>query len=227
MFESYMLQSIKKRVAEENRRLTEYKLVILTEGNVSEISPDRRFLVIKPSGVNYENLTPAKTVVVDMNGKVVKGKLRPSTDMPTHLEIYRNFPEIGGIAHTHSPYATIFAQMMKPIPCYGTTHADLCGEIPVARHLTDEEIQNDYEKNTGKAICEVLRKNYVPCVLVPGHGPFTFGKNAKEAVEHAQILEKVAMMAILGTHKGPLKESLFKKHHERKHGKDSYYGQKK
>ena len=217
--------SIKKRVAEENRRLTEYKLVILTEGNVSEISPDRTFFVIKPSGVEYENLTPAKTVIVDMNGRVIKGKFRPSTDAPTHLEIYKEFPEIGGIAHTHSPYATIFAQMMRPIPCYGTTHADLCGEIPVARHLTDKEIRDDYEKNTGKAICEILRNGHVPCILVPAHGPFTFGRNAKEAVEHAQILEKIAMMAILGTHKGPIKKTLFRKHHDRKHGKNHYYGQ--
>jgi L-ribulose-5-phosphate 4-epimerase len=220
-----MLKTIQQRVAQENLRLPKLNLVILTEGNVSEISPDRKYFVIKPSGVEYSDLTPAKTVAVDMKGKVMKGKLRPSTDMPTHLEIYKNFPEIGGIVHTHSPYATIFAQMQKPIPCYGTTHADLCGEIPVTRHLSDKEIKDDYEKNTGKAICEVLKKEFVPCVLVPGHGPFTFGKNAKEAVEHAQILEKIAMMTILGNHKTPLKRSLFKKHYNRKHGKNSYYGQ--
>jgi L-ribulose-5-phosphate 4-epimerase len=219
------LEAIKKTVARENKRLPQLQLVILTEGNVSEISPDRKFFVIKPSGVTYDELTHTKTVVVDMKTGLSKNKYRPSTDTPTHWEIYKRFPEIGGIVHTHSPYATMFAQMQKPIPCYGTTHADLCGEIPVTRHLTDKEIMEDYEGNTGKAICEVLKKNFVPCVLVPGHGPFTFGKNAKQAVEHAQILEKIAMMAMLGDHKGLLKKSLFEKHHDRKHGKNQYYGQ--
>jgi L-ribulose-5-phosphate 4-epimerase len=222
-----MLKDIRGNVAAENRRLPEFGLVILTEGNVSEISPDRKYIVIKPSGVAYDDLTPQMTVVVDMKGVVVSGKLQPSTDLPTHLEIYKRFPHIGGIAHTHSPYATMFAQNQRPIPCYGTTHADLCGEIPVTRHLSDKEIKDDYEKNTGISISEILSKGYVPCVLVNGHGVFTFGKNAKEAVQHAQIVEKIAMMAVLGDHKKPLKSSLFRKHYDRKHGKESYYGQNK
>lgn len=220
-----MLEQIKKNVADANLRLPKLSLVILTEGNVSEISPDRKYVIIKPSGVDYAELTPEKMIVVDMEGNVVDGSLKPSTDTPTHLEIYKKFPEIGGITHTHSTYATIFAQMKKTIPCYGTTHADLCGEVPVTRDLARNEVERDYETNTGKAICETLKVNFSPCVLVSSHGPFTFGKNAAEAVNHAQILEKVATMAIMGNYKGSIDGHLFKKHHNRKHGKNYYYGQ--
>lgn len=220
-----MLSTLKKEVCEQNRRLRELNLVILTEGNVSAISPDRKFVAIKPSGVEYDDLTPKKIVVVDMRGQVTEGSWKPSTDTPTHLEIYRRFPEIGGIAHTHSTHATIFAQMREPIPCYGTTHADLCGDIPVTRELSRNEIAKEYEKNTGTVICETLSGGFCPCVLVASHGPFTFGTTPKEAVDHALILEKIATMALLGTYKKPIKKTLFDKHHQRKHGKNHYYGQ--
>ena len=220
-----MFAQLKKEVCDQNRRLSAHNLVILTEGNVSAISPDRKFVVIKPSGVSYENLRPSHMVVVDMRGRVVEGSLRPSTDTLTHMEIYKKYSTIGGIAHTHSTHATIFAQMRKPIPCYGTTHADLCGEIPVTRHLTKREIENDYEVNTGKIICEILSESFVPCVLVASHGPFTFGAHAGAAVDHAYTLEKIATMAILGSYSRPINTILFRKHHERKHGKNRYYGQ--
>lgn len=222
-----MHEDLKRRVCVANRRLETAGLVILTEGNVSEVTPDRKHCVIKPSGVEYRDLTPEKMVVVNMNGEAVEGKLLPSSDTPTHLEIYRRFPHVGGIAHTHSPFATIFAQTRKPIPCYGTTHADLCfGDIPVTRALTEAEIFGAYEMNTGNAIAELLAEHPHPCVLVASHGPFTFGASAKEAVDHAHALEKVAMMAALGEYKGPIHDALLKKHYFRKHGKDRYYGQR-
>ncbi len=221
-----MLSKVKKLVCAENVRLGKTGLVILTEGNVSQVSPDRKYFVIKPSGVAYEELAPEKMVVLDMKGNIVEGKLRPSTDAATHLEIYRRFPEVGGIAHTHSPYATIFAQMKKPIPCYGTTHADaFAGDVPVTRILSEKEAFEDYELNTGKAIAEILETEKSPCVLVASHGPFAFGSSATEAVDRALVLEKVAMMAALGSYSSPLEQHILKKHHLRKHGKDRYYGQ--
>ncbi len=224
-----MFEELKKKICAENLRLLEEGLVILSEGNVSEITPDRKYFVIKPSGVEYRNLTPDKMVVVDLKGEVIEGDLRPSSDTPTHREIYRRFPKIGGIAHTHSPFGTIFAQMKKPIPCYGTTHADaFLDEIPVTRPLTEDEIFVDYELNTGMAIAEILDPDNGRGILVSGHAPFTFGENSKQAVDHAAILEKVAMMSILGKYDHPIQDALLKyKHFHRKHGKGEhqYYGQ--
>lgn len=220
------MQDLKILVCEQNRRLPEAGLVILTEGNVSQISSDRKFVVIKPSGVEYHELTPEKMVVVDMEGNIVEGHLRPSVDTATHLHIYREHPEIGGITHTHSSFATIFAQTKKPIPCYGTTHADLFfGDVPVTRPLTDEEIQSDLEIHTGRIISEVLDQQNSRCVLVASHGPFVFGDNAKQSVDHAAIVEQIAMMAILGQYQSPIQKALLEKHFLRKHGKDRYYGQ--
>ena len=220
---------LKKNVCGENLRLLAEGLVIVTEGNVSEISPDRKHFVIKPSGVDYDKLTPEKMVTVDLSGAVIEGDGNPSTDTPTHAEIYRKFPEVKGIAHTHSPFATIFSQMKKPIPCYGTTHADaFFEEIPVTRSLTEDEIFVDFELNTGKVIAEILKPSHHPAILVAGHGPFTFGESAKLAVDHAQILEKVAMMALLGKYDAPLQDAILKyRHFHRKHGsgEHKYYGQ--
>ena len=200
--------------------------MIVTEGNVSQISSDRRYFVIKPSGVEYDKLIHEHMVVMDLDGNIVDGEMRPSVDTPTHLEIYRRYPHIGGITHTHSSFATIFAQMKKPIPCYGTTHADaFYDEVPVTRHLTDEEIMNDLEFNTARVIAEILDRRISPCVLVASHGPFAFGRDAKESVNHAAIAEQVAMMAILGQYESPVQKALIEKHFQRKHGKARYYGQ--
>jgi L-ribulose-5-phosphate 4-epimerase len=220
---------LKKIVCEQNKRLAKTGLVILTEGNVSQITPDRRYVVIKPSGIPYENLTPNKMVVVDIkSGKVKSGSLKPSSDTLTHIEIYKNFPEVIGIAHTHSPFATAWAQTGKEIPCYGTTHADLhYSAIPITRHLTNKEIEKDYEINIGKAINEILSAGWVPSVLVNKHGPFCFGSSAEESVDHSIILEKIAMMAVFGRTNSPISKKLHGKHYNRKHGKDKYYGQKK
>ncbi len=222
-------EELKKQVCAENLRLFEGGLVILSEGNVSGISPDREFVVIKPSGVEYGELTPEKMVVVDLTGQIIEGDLKPSSDTPTHLEIYRQFPKISGIAHTHSPFATIFAQMKKPIPCYGTTHADaFFNEVSVTRSLTEDEIFVDYEINVGKAIAEILDPENGRGILVAGHGPFAFGESARQAVDHAHIMEKVAMMAILGKYDHPIQDALLKyRHFYRKHGKGEhkYYGQ--
>lgn len=221
-----MLERLKKIVCEQNLRLPREGLVILTEGNVSQISPDRKFMLIKPSGVEYPSLTPAMIVVVDMAGNVVDGKLRPSTDTATHLELYRQFSHIGGIAHTHSTMATTFAQRRAPIPCYGTTHADaFYGHVPVTRLMKPREIREAYEANTGRVIAETMQLHRSPCVLVAGHGPFAFGRDAAEAVDYACILEKVATMALLAKPKAPITKVLLDKHFLRKHGPGSYYGQ--
>lgn len=220
---------LKKEVCWQNLRLFEHRLVILTEGNVSQLSADRKYFGIKPSGVPYDELTPSKIIILDLSGRVVEGRGKPSTDAPTHAEIYRQKKGVAGIAHTHSPFATIFSQMSKTIPCYGTTHADaFSGEVPVTRLLTEEEILDDFEMNTGKIICEIIDESKHKAVLVSGHGPFAFGTYAKEAVDNALILEKVAMMAHLGTYEKPLQDSLLKHYHfNRKHGegKHRYYGQ--
>lgn len=224
-----LFDEVRERVCRQNKRLYELGLVILTEGNVSERISG--YAVIKPSGVPYEELVPEKVVVVDMlDGRVVEGKLKPSTDTPTHLEIYRRFPWICGIAHTHSLHATVFAQMGKPIPCYGTTHADaFCGLVPVTRLLSVDEISADYERNTGKVIAEALAEALyegMNAVLVNRHGPFTFGSSAKEAVDNALILEKVATLALLSAPSSTvLPDPLIKKHYFRKHGTGKYYGQ--
>lgn len=220
------LNELKEIVCEQNIRLKKENLVILSEGNVSQITEDRKFVVIKPSGVLYEKLTPADVIVVDLSGRVVEGNLKPSVDTPIHLEIYKNFPEIFGICHTHSLYATTFAQAKKELPCYGTTHADnFNGTVPVTRDLIDSEIATDYEKNTGKIINEVLNLE-IPAVLVASHGPFTFGVSASQAVDNMQVLEKVAeMAAILKEPSNPLNATLVMKHYYRKRGDGRYYGQ--
>ncbi len=219
------LNELKEIVCRQNIRLKEHNLVILTEGNVSQIAEDRKYVVIKPSGVPYEELHSENMVVVDTEGKVIEGSLKPSVDTPIHLEIYKNFPKIFGIAHSHSPYATIFAQAKKEILCYGTTHSDnFNGPIPVTRDLTDSEIGSDYEKNLAKTIAEVFNLE-IPAVLVAGHGSFTFGSSSAQAVDNMQVLEKVAMMALFKEPPSPLNENLLKKHYYRKHGIDKYYGQ--
>ena len=219
------LDELKKIVCRQNIRLKEHNLVILTEGNVSQITEDRKYIVIKPSGISYEELRPENMAVIDMEGKAAEGSLKPSVDTPIHLEIYKRFPKIFGIAHSHSPYATIFAQVKKEILCYGTTHSDnFNGSIPVTRELTDLEIELDYEKNLAKTIAEAFNIE-IPAVLIAGHGPFTFGFSSTEAVDNMQVLEKVAMMALIKEPPSPLNESLLKKHYYRKHGIGKYYGQ--
>lgn len=229
-----MLEELKQRVYEANLSLPKHGLVTLTWGNVSEIDRDTGYVVIKPSGVSYEVMRPEDMVVVDLNGNKIEGDLNPSSDTPTHLELYRRFPEIGGITHTHSRWATIFSQTGLPIPALGTTHADtFYGEVPCTRKMTGEEIFSDYELETGKVIAELFTEEtvgQVPGVLVYSHGPFTWGKDAKKSVEHAIILEEVAMMAWHTLMMRPdmtLQQALLDKHYLRKHGKNAYYGQRK
>ena len=196
-----MLEELKKRVYEANMDLPKYNLVKFTWGNVSEIDREKGLFVIKPSGVDYDKLTPDDMVVVDLEGNVVEGRYKPSSDTPTHVELYKAFSKIGGIVHTHSTYATSFAQAGRNIPCYGTTHADsIYGDIPCSRNLTEEEINEAYEKNTGKVIIETFEKlDYMatPTILCKNHGSFSWGENAKKAVYNAVVLEEVAKMAIL------------------------------
>lgn len=222
-----MLEDLKAKVCRACQQLKAAGLVIQTEGNVSERSPDGKLFVIKPSGMSYDDLRPEHMVVVDLDGKVVDGDLNPSTDTPTCVEIYRARPDILAIAHTHSPFATAWSQGGEPmpLPVYGTTHADAFGgPVPVTRLLTPEEVAEAYERYTGKVILEVL-PNPARAVFVFGHGPFTFGRDANEAVKHAEILEKVTMMAIVKTPKAALADHLLRKHYERKHGEGKYYGQ--
>lgn len=220
-----MLEQLKKEVYEAHLGLVKNGLVMLQEGNVSAITDDRKYVIIKPSGVAYEKLKQGDMVVVDLEGRKVEGRLNPSVDTPTHLEIYRAFPPIKAIIHTHSVYATVFAQKKEPIPCLGTTHADaFYGAVPICRELTDAEIKGEYEKNTGQAINEVLDID-IPAVLVPGHGPFVFGTSTVDALNHAIILEKVAKMASLTGTTKPINQALLDKHYLRKHGQDKYYGQ--
>ena len=227
-----MLEKLKQRVLEANLALVGHQLVVFTWGNVSERDPQTGYIVIKPSGVPYDQMTAEQMVVLDPEGKQVEGDLNPSSDAPTHLELYRNFPEIGGVVHTHSPWATSWAQAGKQIPVYGTTHADyFYGAVPCSRSLTREEVQDNYELNTGKVIVNTFQQlDYLsmPGVLVQGHAPYTWGKDSQEAVHHAVVLEEVAKMAfhteLLGMHK-PLEQYLLDKHYKRKHGKDAYYGQ--
>jgi L-ribulose-5-phosphate 4-epimerase len=229
-----MLEKLKERVLEANLALVSHHLVVFTWGNVSELDPDTGYIVIKPSGLPYDQMTADQMVVLDSNGKLVEGDLKPSSDAPTHLELYKNFPNISGIVHTHSPWATSWAQAGKAIPAYGTTHADyFYGAVPCTRALTREEVEGDYEQNTGRVIVEAFQELdnlSMPGVLVHGHGPFTWGKDAIEAVHHAVVLEEAAMMAfrteLLGMHL-PLDQYLLDKHYARKHGKGAYYGQNK
>lgn len=228
-----MLESLKQDVYKANMQLTKYNLVVFTWGNVSGIDRKKGLVVIKPSGVEYENLSPLDMVVVDLDGNVVEGKYKPSSDTATHIELYKAFPNIGGVTHTHSHNATVFAQAGKGILPFGTTHADYFdGEIPITRQMTKEEIAKDYEKNTGKVITESFKSidyNRMPAVLVNGHGPFTWGKNAAHSVENSVILENVALMAlntILLGKNTQMQEELLRKHFDRKHGPNAYYGQK-
>ena len=230
-----MLQELKRQVYEANMLLPKYGLVTFTWGNVSAIDRESGLFVIKPSGVEYESMKPEDMVVMDLNGNRVEGKLRPSSDTPTHLELYKAFPEIGGIVHTHSSYATSWAQAGRSIPCYGTTHADyIYGEVPCVRCLTKEEIDEAYETNTGKLIVAEFKRRKkeimaVPAVLCKNHGPFTWGKDAKDAVHNAVVLEEVAKMAYrtesINSKVEPAPQELQDKHYYRKHGAGAYYGQ--
>ena len=230
-----MLEELKKAVYEANMDLPKYGLVTFTWGNVSGIDREKGLFVIKPSGVDYDVLTPDDMVVMDLNGNKIEGKYKPSSDTATHIELYKKYPEIGGIVHTHSPEATSWAQAGRSIPLYGTTHADyFYGEIPCARNLTAEEIDEAYEKNTGLVIIETFEERglnpmYTPGVLCKNHGPFTWGKDAAEAVHNAVVLEEVAKMAmkteLINPQVQPAPDCLKDKHFFRKHGANAYYGQ--
>jgi len=229
-----MLDKLKQRVFQANIDLVKNGLVILTWGNASGRDPETGLIVIKPSGVSYESMKPSDMVVVDRSGKVVEGEKKPSTDTPVHLLLYRTFSNLGGVVHTHSTYSTAWAQAGRAIPPFGTTHADhFHGEVPCTRLLTDKEIENEYENNTGKVIVETLgsvNPLTVPSVLVNSHGPFSWGKDAEDAVYNAVALEEIARMAfytILLGRKEPIDNYLLDKHFKRKHGRDSYYGQGK
>lgn len=230
-----MLEDLKKAVYEANMELFERKLIIYTWGNVSGIDREQGIVAIKPSGVAYEELKAEDIVLVSLKtGEKVEGAYRPSSDTPTHLWLYRAFEEIGGVTHTHSPYATAWAQAGMAIPCLGTTHADYFrGEVPCTRFLAAEEISEGYEAQTGRIIEEAfenLNPIHTPGVLVRGHGPFTWGKNAGESVYHAAVLEETAKMALntlmLRPDVPPIPRAMQDKHFERKHGKNAYYGQK-
>lgn len=230
-----MLEELKQKVYEANMDLPRYGLVTFTWGNVSAIDRESGLFVIKPSGVEYDKLTPEDMVVMDLEGNKVEGRYNPSSDTATHLELYKAFPEIGGVVHTHSSYATSWAQAGRSIPCYGTTHADyIYGEVPCVRCLTKEEIEAGYEANTGRLIVEEFIRRCkepmaVPAVLCKNHGPFTWGKDAKDAVHNAVVLEEVAKMAyraeVINPRVDPAPQELQDKHYYRKHGANAYYGQ--
>jgi L-ribulose-5-phosphate 4-epimerase len=229
-----MLEELKEKVCNANLDLVKFGLVIFTWGNVSGIDHLSGLVVIKPSGVSYDKMKPDDMVVVDLSGKVVEGKLNPSSDTFTHLEIYRNFKEIGGIAHTHSKFASAWAQAGLSIPAFGTTHADYFNsEIPCTRKMKKQELEGDYEKETGNLIVETFNKispDEMPGVLVHSHGPFTWGKSAEDAVYNSVVLENIAEMAyysiLINPDIKPIDDFLLEKHFGRKHGKNAYYGQK-
>jgi L-ribulose-5-phosphate 4-epimerase len=226
---------LKEEVWKANLALVEHKLVIFTWGNVSAIDRETGLVTIKPSGIAYDTMKPEDMVVMDLAGNVVEGDLKPSSDAPTHIELYRACPEIGAVVHTHSTYATAWAQGCRGIPCLGTTHADyFYGEIPCTRVMTADEIKHDYELNTGRVIVETFERlkidaGQVPSVLVANHGPFSWGKNPTDSVHNAVVLEELAKMATLTERVNPqiktIDKSLLDKHYLRKHGKDKYYGQ--
>jgi len=230
-----MLEELKKQVYEANMELPRRGLITYTWGNVSGIDRELGYFVIKPSGVDYDVLTPEDMVVMDLEGNKIEGKYKPSSDTATHIELYKNYKEIGGIVHTHSPEAVAWAQAGRDIPVYGTTHADyFLGAIPCARGLTKEEVEGEYEKNTGLVIVETFEKRgmnpvYTPAVLCANHGPFTWGKDAAEAVHNAVVLEEVAKMArnteVINSNVTPASDYIMKKHFYRKHGENAYYGQ--
>ena len=229
-----MNEELKKAVCEANIELQTRKLIIYSWGNVSGIDRSTGIVAIKPSGVPYDDLKPDKIVLLDLDGRIVEGKLKPSSDTPTHLELYRNFEAVGGICHTHSVNATAWAQGCREIPCLGTTHADyFYGSIPVTEVMTKNEITSDYELNTGKAIVRRfadIDPMQIPAVLVAGHGPFSWGATAEKCVEAMVVLEEIATMALgtitINQGQGPISQTLLDKHYLRKHGKNAYYGQK-
>ena len=230
-----MLEELKQKVYEANMELPRRNLITYTWGNVSGIDREKGLFVIKPSGVEYEDLKPEDLVVMDLQGNKVEGELNPSSDTKTHLALYNAFPQLGGIVHTHSPYAVSWAQARRDIPCYGTTHADyFYGPIPCARHLTQAELDAGYELNTGNTIVECFEQRHidpvaVPAVICHSHGPFTWGKDAADAVYHAVVLEEVAKMAIFTRQvypaAAPAPQRIQDKHYMRKHGPNAYYGQ--
>lgn len=230
-----MLEELKREVFEANLELPKKGLVVYTWGNVSAINREKGLIVIKPSGVSYDEMTVDDMVVVDLDGNVVEGSLKPSSDTPTHLVLYKEFPEIGGVVHTHSTWATTFAQAGRSIPCFGTTHADyFYGEIPCTRKLSKEEIEGEYEKETGNVIVERFKRLnpvHTPAVVVNSHGPFSWGKDAHEAVHNSVVMEEVAKMAIrtiqLNNEIQSVDNFLLDKHFLRKHGENAYYGQEK
>ncbi|MBN2509514.1 MAG: L-ribulose-5-phosphate 4-epimerase AraD [Spirochaetales bacterium] len=227
------MKDLRQEAFEANMEIPAQNLAIYTFGNVSAFDPDKGLLAIKPSGVPYDRLTASDMVVVDLEGQIVEGSLRPSSDTATHIELYRAFQGIRGICHTHSTYATAWAQARKPIPILGTTHADhLPADVPVTAVMSDSRIHGNYEKETGRQIIERftgMDPLEVPMVLVACHGPFTWGSSAQKAVYHAKVLEEIAQMAHISCtvrrHPGRLKKSIITRHYERKHGKNAYYGQ--
>ena len=229
-----MYEDLKKAVCNANLELHEQKLVIYTWGNVSGIDRSKGVIAIKPSGVIYDELTPDKIVLLDLDGNIIQGTLKPSSDTPTHVELYKHFEAIGGICHTHPPYATMWAQACREIPCFGTTAADyFYGSVPVTDVMTKDTIESNYELNTGKVIARRfanLDPMKMPAVLVANHGPFTWGKTPAAAVESTIVLEQVAAMAlgtiIINPNQSPISKVLLDKHYLRKHGKNAYYGQK-
>lgn len=228
-------RELKAQVYEANMELHRRNLVLYTWGNVSQIDRARGVVAIKPSGVAYDALTPDDIVLVDLDNQVVEGKLRPSSDTKTHTHLYRHFADIGGVTHTHSTYATAWAQAQLPIPCYGTTHADYAyGEVPCTAVMSDAQIARDYEEETGVQITDCFQARNpleTPMVIIAGHAPFTWGKDAAQSVYHAVVLEEMARMAYLTRtlNQGvqPLKQAIVDKHYLRKHGKNAYYGQSK
>lgn len=230
-----MLEQLKEIVFKANMELPKRGLVTFTWGNVSGIDRNSGYMVIKPSGVDYETMKAEDMVVVDLEGNRIEGKYKPSSDTATHIELYKKYPELGGIVHTHSTWATSWAQAGRSIPLYGTTHADyFYGSIPCARSLTDEEINGEYEKNTGLVIIETLEKDKISAVSMPGilcsnHGPFAWGKDAADAVHNAVVLEEVAKMAayseMINGNLKPAPKAIADKHYLRKHGSNAYYGQ--
>jgi len=228
-----MHERLKEKVLEANMAMVKHKLVIFTWGNASEMDPETGHIVIKPSGVSYDGMSPGDMVVLDGDGNLIEGELKPSLDAPTHLALYKNFKGIGGVVHTHSQWATSWAQAGKSIPALGTTHADyFYGPVPCTRPLSKEEVKGEYELNTGNVIVETFRgMDYlaIPGALVHGHGPFTWGKDGADAVHNSVVLEEMAKMAyrtqVLGN-QTPIEQFLLDKHFQRKHGDNSYYGQK-
>ena len=228
-----MHEELRKAVCDANIQLPMHNLVIYSWGNVSAIDRSAGVVGIKPSGVAYDELTPEKIVLLDLDGNILEGAFKPSSDTPTHLELYRNFDAIGGVCHTHSPAATAWAQACRELPCFGTTHADFFyGPVPLTEVMTNDTIKNDYELNTGRMIVRRfagMDPMHFPAVLVANHGPFTWGKTASAAVQSMVVLEQIAAMALgtitINPRQGPVSKALLDKHYLRKHGKNAYYGQ--